>query len=334
MNKTNMLKKYMMFFDHGDRPGGPGTSGAPGQQQQPQQQQQQQQQTQQPVDPFEGVDLDMLDEQTKAAIEKARTELTNTRTIAQKNEELARSFQSRHDQTLQQLQRFQQQQVQQPVPQNQAPTLEQQIEAAYLEEGLNAEQAKAAAKLQVKIFEKFAPVVEKNIGSAIAPFLGHQAHSSAEQAFQAVIADDPLGAMQDPEISQRVRETIANLAGSGKIVDVEMVKNLRNVFAYNKMEAFARQTPQLQQQMHFPQQQQPQQQPPAQQLPFMQFLQPTQKFPSMGAPVQGAGGFQRVQPQRQGPPVADPEVAAAMAVVTKQWTNTIPGAAKILGGQQ
>jgi hypothetical protein len=157
-------------------------------------QQQNQQQQQPPVDPFKDIDLELLAEPERNAVIAARAELTRLNAIAQ----TAQSFQSRYDQTAAELARLKaaptgnQQQQQNGNQQQQEPlTFEQELKEIYISEGVPADQAGPLAKLNAKVFGRFAAKTSTVINNAVGPLADTVAMREVTATFNEV-STDPL----------------------------------------------------------------------------------------------------------------------------------------------
>lgn len=188
-------------------------------------------QQQQQQDPFANVDLDLLDDKTREAIETARKQFQQVSHQANQ----ARSFQSKHDQIQAQLQQLQnqnsQRQTQSSQQQQQQPvTLEDELYATYVESGIEEGAARKAAQLNSKIFGKFASRIDSRITERMAPIANTVVDSNAESAFESVKSDDSIGIFRIPEVAQRVWEKTQELAEEGQLVSPQVVRNLARIY--------------------------------------------------------------------------------------------------------
>jgi len=251
--------------------------------------QQSQQSADQPADPFANIDFDMLDESTRAKLTSAKEQFaTIAKAVSQKDQELAtaRGAQSEADRRLAEFQRGQQQQVQtQPL------TLEQEITQEYIEQGLEPEAAKRAAKIQAKVLGKFESRFKSEIGRDLQPMAQSVGIQQAAAAFAEAQQSDRIGAMEIPEVAQKVWETAQGMASNGQIVSKQILANLKGIYYTEHLEAGGKQA------VAQPQQNQ------GQQHQGTRFT-----FP-------GAGSFAQRQPQptqQRGYGSLDPETQAAL----------------------
>ena len=245
------------------------------------------QQQSQTEDPFAGIDFDMLDESTRTKLTQAKEQFaTVAKTLSQKDQELAtaRGAQSEADRRLAELQRGQQQHQQ-----AQPPTLEQELTQTYIDEGLEPAAAARAAKIQVKVLGKFEGRIKSEIGRDLQPMAATVGTQQASNAFLEVQQSDRLGAMQIPEVAQKVWETAQGMANNGQVVTAQILSNLRGIYYMEHLEAGGQQAVQI------PQQTQQRQQ--------------STRFSYPGA---GAVARQQVQPSVQTNGTLDRETQAAL----------------------
>lgn len=309
-----------------------------GPQQQQQQGQQQGQQQQQQTNPFEGIDLEMLDDETRRRIETAQQSFATVanqqqqlqQQIAQQAQ-LARLYQSRYDQLVSQRGGPDQQQQQQ-----RELTLQQELEQLYVQEGIAPDQAKIAARMQGQILEKNNDRLQKQFAQQFAPYAQSAVQAQAHQAFQEAASSDRLGMFRDRNISQRVWDRVNELATNGQQVDTGFIQNLGRIYMMEAIERGEVQIPTVNQGSQ--QQQQPQQQ----QSPFIPAPIPNQQqpmagqasnvpMPVFGFPVAGpqqqatrftfpGSGFMPTQPTpRSNGHQMDAETRAALTEVHGRW---------------
>lgn len=303
---------FMYPEDDGGNTIGGGQGGQNGQQQQQQGDPNGQQQQQQPQSALDTIDLDLLDDNTRAAVERARAELTT----AMQQAHQARDYQSRYDRLVAEQQRSQQQQQQQVQREDQKqPTFEEELEATYIAEGIPPAQAKAHAKLNAKIFGKFSDRVTGFVDGRVAPVAGSVAMNNASLMFQDALQQSQR--LQDPDVAQRVWEAVEATVRQGGQVSNDMIENLSKIYHVDISEARGhnggnRGTPMFQ-----PQHQQQQQ--------IIQNGSTRHTFP-------GAGHLAvRTQPQRPTGSDLDPETAAAVAATkvamgnSFSWANNSKG---------
>lgn len=288
--------------------------------------QQQQQQAPAAQDPFSDIDLEMLDETTRAQVEKAKQSFATVANQQQQLEQQVRSaqqqaqaFQARYDQLVHQRGANQQQQQQQ-----QPQTFEEELLDSYVREhNLNPAEAKAASKMMGSIFAKFEKRMEGRMAQQFGPLAQQSASQGARSAFEEARQQDQLGIFRNPEISQQVWDRLQEISQSGnaEALNAEFVQNLGSIFAMRAMQQgkfspMGTQQPQQQQmQPSFPmfpnpnQQQQPQ--------PQQQQMQTRWTFPGSGAnplPTMNGNGNGHANL-----PPMDADMRAAMGAVHSRW---------------
>jgi hypothetical protein len=273
---------------------------------------QQQQQPQGPASPFADIDKDLLDDKTRASIEKAEQQFAM---IAKEAEE-KKQFQSRYDRTQAELDQFKQQAAQssQQQQQRQIPrSMREEVEATMLESGVPANQVKALAEMQTKILEKHEARIRNEMHQEFAPMVGNQLMSNANSAFQSASANDPIGIFAVPEVAQQVWEQTQQMAQRGELVNPEMVKHLGRIHYMQHLENNPnRQSPIP----NFPGQiNQPNMNPNPQ--PAYQPQQQSTRFSYPGAGNFAQRPLQQLQNNRGS--TLDPDTAAAISAITAGW---------------
>lgn len=192
-----------------------------------------------PADPFEGIDIELLDPAVRDRIVAARAEFA---TVA-RQAATARDFQSRYDQTQAQLQQVQERisrgelaprQPQQQQPQ-QPDTLMGELEQYYISEGIAPEQAKSFAKINAGAFEKFGNRFSGQLRESFSPIAQNVVNNNASQVFDKIMANDRLGL--PPEVAQQLWERTQAMAESGQLVNEEVAQNLARIFWAKHVEA-------------------------------------------------------------------------------------------------
>src|SRR5687768_9374894 len=182
-----------------------------------QQQQQQSPQPTEPLDPFAGMDLDLMDDQTRTRIEAARQSFA---TIANQNQTLQQQQQALAQQmeALQQQSQQSQQQQQQSQQQQQAPaTFADEMVQEYIANGIPEQQARALAKMNSNIFNRFEQNLTTRLGQQLSPVLGQVADHTAQSAYESVMAADSLGAFAIPEVAQAVWDQTLRVTQQGQL---------------------------------------------------------------------------------------------------------------------
>lgn len=186
-----------------------------------------QQQQSQVADPFEGIDLDSLDDVARGKIEAARTQIATLQKAATDKEREARQHQSERDRTEAELRRVRQS-VAGDQNQNQpkAQTTEERVYAQLIGEGLTPEAAKPQAKVLAKILDTERQQLSQQLGHQFAPVATLALENQATSAFSVAQAQDHVGWTQIPEVSELVWQSALELARNGQQADVTTIKNL------------------------------------------------------------------------------------------------------------
>lgn len=313
-------------------PNGPGSPGAPSTGSPPQNtpgQQQQQQSPAAPVppaapNPFEGLDLDLLDDRTRRAVEESQRHLQSLQTQANQ----ASTFQSESDrlktqlaETQRQVQeaadpRNQQRQQQQQQQQQQEPlTLEQETEQYYISQGIEAKMAQQLAKLNAPLFERIEKRTVEAVDKRYTPIVARTLEASATDAFQEAQMNDRMGAFQIPDIAQKVYDRAIEMSQRGQIVDANVLTSLSKIFYFDHLEANGGQLPNqnvVNGQIHL-------QTTPAPVMHPYPTNQPTNMNTRHTYP--GAGNAPRLPAQRQSneAPVMSADERAAMEATVSHW---------------
>lgn len=270
------------------------------------QQQQNQNQQQELESPFKGIDLNLLDDQTRQSIQRAEAQLkdfhgrANQASIYQSEKDKVTAQLQLAQQSLQQLQN--QSQQQQARQQQQAePTFEEELTQTYIEGGLQPDQAKAAAAMQAKILGRFGNRFQQQQDQRFAPIIGNVVDSNTQRAFQEAIATDSHGLFQNQELAQKVWEQAEQLKQQGQLVSPQVLHNLARIYSFDMQSSGG-----LPQGNAQPFQQQQFLQPPMQQNQQTRFT-----FPGALSHVK--------QPNQQQQDNVDPETQAAMAATVSGW---------------
>lgn len=187
------------------------------------------------ADPFKDIDLNLVDQATRDAIESARQTLkTNEGRVA-----TATKLQSERDQLAAQVQK-QQQDLQQLQSQSNRPTndrgqdltFEQELEQLYIAEGMEAPAAKRAAQVNAKVHTVALSRFEKRLGNQLAPVVGNVVESHARNAFEQAQESDQYGIFQNNEVAQRVWERSQQMAQQGEMPSAEVLLNFAKIYAW------------------------------------------------------------------------------------------------------
>lgn len=276
------------------------------------QQQQQQGSQQTDVDPFAGLDLDDLDPETRKMVESSRERLTSLQKekaeMEKKVGELdknSKAYQSRHDQLQAQLDKLTGTNQVSAEARQKADAISQ-YEAVLKQKGVPDANAKAQAELMYDLLGVERERIKQEIGKDLAPFASLQLNREAEWAFQTSAANDPTGAMQDPDLAQEVWALVQQGAQGGQQMTPEIVDNLIAMTYVKAMRAgkILPQGTELQQQ-------QTNGLPPMPQIPQL----------SRGTyPGAGNAPQRRVAPDPRAPKFAlNSDTAAALKIVTNEW---------------
>lgn len=276
-----------------------------------QQQQNQQQQQQELESPFKGVDLNLLDDAARQAIQRAEQQLKDLHGRASQ----ASAYQSEKDRltaqvktyeaTLQQLQNQQLQPNQNQQQQQQPLTFEQELEQEYLANGIEGPAAKSLAKMNAKIFHKFGERVQGVQDQRLAPIIGNVVQTNTQNAFNEAMQSDRHGLFQNQQVAQAVWERAEQMANAGQLVNAGVLSNLARIFSFDLAEGAG--LPQVN----------GNQQPQQQQQFFQQNQAPMNQQTRFTFP--GAGTYVR-PPAQQQQVVDDPETTAAMAATVAGWS--------------
>lgn len=224
--------------------------------------------------PFDKINLDDLDSETRATIEASKAEfVTLQKNLAEEKESKKRlegvtsQYQSKADAMEAKLKKLSAEQ----------PSVEEakiaKIEAILLKKGVSAEQAKAQAPLFTEMFGEFAAELKGEIGRDLAPLGASVMHQAANVAWQQALQRDKLGALQNQEVAQKTWEAMQHSLNQGQPVTADSILALRNIFHTEFLENGG-----AQQQQQMPQ---------------------PQQLPNYGPPSFGGGGFAPARPQQQ-----------------------------------
>lgn len=186
--------------------------------------------------PWDSIDLETLDEQTRGVIEagkKAHIEQVRANQTLQRNLngaiETSRRFQSEFD-------RLQAQQPRRTEPEPEPFEVE---TANYLRtKGYTPEQVKAQAPLLGGLFKHLMGTVKNEIGVELAPLantvIGHQNTSAFSAAQQSEAGTELLGI---PEVAQQVWEAVTTRTQQGASMNPEAILNLAKMFYFDHTRA-------------------------------------------------------------------------------------------------
>ncbi len=272
------------------------------------------------ADPFAGIDLDDLDPAARKVIEAAKTTFATTQKQAEQErkgrehfERLARKNQSGYDQLKAQVDKLTGNgTVSQDDPKS---ALLAKFTKTLTDKNVPEEQAKMQAGIMLEMFAEYGGVLKGEIGRDLAPFAGSVLMQEATNAWHQAAQNDKLGALQIPEVAERVWANAQELANNNQPVTAATIKNLASMAYVDHIETHgAPNTP-----------------PPV--TPAMPY--PTApRYPNVGTPsYPGAVPF---RPQVPDPNAArhalDPATAAAISKIKGEWQNDVPSMRK--GGRK
>lgn len=186
----------------------------------------QQQQTT-PPDPFASIDVDSLDADSRAALEKAKAEFATLQNQNQGYAQSIRQHQSERDKAQAELKRVRET-VTGPADHGQprVQTTEDRVYGDLIAEGLTPELARPQAKTMAKILDRERAHIQQQMGQQFAPVAAIALQSDAQQSFLAAQASDHFGWTAIPEVQELVWQGAINLAQNGQQADVQTIKNL------------------------------------------------------------------------------------------------------------
>lgn len=219
------LKSRNFYFSPDGAPGGSATEPKDAKQQEPD-------------DPFKKIDLENLDDESKKAVETAKTQFATLQTERQQAQQLNRQFQSEKDKAIAELNRvrsaIQDPARQAPVDPEKAFTA--QVEQLMVESGVSAEAAKAQSPVMAKLLKAQRDSIMTEVGRGLQPMVGSVFTQHAENAYNTIRATDQLGAFAIPEVAQAIWQSCQQIAAEGTQVTPETVKNLKAMHYMNHME--------------------------------------------------------------------------------------------------
>lgn len=180
------------------------------------------------VTPFDHLDLNEFDEDTRKELEKAKTDFVATLQQGKKRDAelvhqqvLARRFQSEADRARQELDKARpKQRKDEPDPYLEIAKKELK-DAKY--DDANIEKL---APMFANMARKAAEVQRKQIGADLGPLASTVLAQEATNAFQTAQHTDRTGVFQIPEVAQKVWDTVAARVQAGESTNAEIVKNL------------------------------------------------------------------------------------------------------------
>jgi hypothetical protein len=217
-----MIRKSKYFYFAPDK-GGAGNGG------EPPSNQPEPGQSEKDKDPFAQIDLDNLDDKSKAAIEALKGQFATLQTTVQQTTQQVRQFQSAKDKAEAELNRVRSA-VQDPAkatPQDPQKAFQNQVEALMVESGVAPDAAKAQAPIMAKLLAAQREQIMQEVGRGLQPVVGSVFGQQAENAFNTARALDRTGAFEIPEVAQAIWNSCQQIAQDGTTVTPETVKNLK-----------------------------------------------------------------------------------------------------------
>ncbi len=189
-----------------------------------------QQQSEGDKDPFAEIDLDNLDDKSKAAIEAIKGKFATLQTTVQQTSQQVRQFQSAKDKVEAELNRVRSA-VQDPArattQQDPQKAFQAQVEATMIESGVTPEAAKAQAPIMAKLLAAQREAIMREVGTGLQPVIGTVFGQQAENAYNVARSLDQTGAFAIPEVAQQIWNSCQQIAADGTTVTPETVKNLK-----------------------------------------------------------------------------------------------------------
>lgn len=294
-----------------------------------QQQQQQNNALNVTPDPFEGIDLDLLDVTTRKRIEDAKALFaTNAKAAAEGKttaEQLAQTQKQLAEAQQAQIQNQNQQQQQQQQQQNQAPTMEDDLRAMYLANGVPPDQVDKVVKLNAGMLDIHSRHFGAQVQQSMQPLVGEVVDRRAATAFDNLRENDSVGYLTKPDVAQYVWDKTQEMAKGGKLVNDEVVRNFARI-------AWARDCEEHGMPDTSTQRIENQQQPQIRTVPVMQLqIQPPNQNTRFTYP--GAGNVVRNTNVSRGNIInMDPDTQAAVDATTGSWDPKLQQKLKANGG--
>jgi hypothetical protein len=189
-----------------------------------------QQQSEGNDDPFAQIDLENLDDKSKAAIEAIKGKFATLQTTVQQTTQQVRQFQSAKDKVEAELNRVRSA-VQDPAKataqQDPQKVLIAQVEQTMIEAGVAPEAAKLQAPVMAKLMAAQREQIMREVGTGLTPVINTVFGQQAENAFNVARSLDQTGAFAIPEVAQQIWNSCQQIAADGTTVTPETVKNLK-----------------------------------------------------------------------------------------------------------
>jgi hypothetical protein len=247
-------------------------------------------------DPYAGLDLDDLDPEVRARIEKSREQFATlqkehekAQQVAMQRDAQARKWQADYDRAMAQIKKV----GGDGHPADEAAEADKaliaKMEQQLIQGGVSAEQAKIQAPIMTGMMKVYGQELKAQIGQDLAPFAGSVMQQEATNSWNVAMQQDKLGVLQIPEVANKVWQGVQSLIQQGQPVNPGVVTSLKHMAYAEHLEANG---PINQQQ-----QQQQQQQPP--QFPVHQQQPPAPSYPNFGGGMSypGAGAAPQLPAQ-------------------------------------
>ena len=178
---------------------------------------------------YPGIDVDNLDDGTRAALVAQVEKFATLQTEQQKSVEQMRQFQSRADQTTAELNRIKTSITGATPTQSPAEEAASKVEQIMIASGMKPEVAKGQAPLMASILKAQREEILKEVGQGVQPIVNMTLNQQAERAFNFARSTDFTGAMNIPEVQQAIWNSCQEITSSGQPVTEETVQNLKRM---------------------------------------------------------------------------------------------------------
>lgn len=183
-------------------------------------------------DPFKGIDLDLLDDATRAKIVEAQKSFA---TIAKDAKE-ATGLRAQASVHQAEIEKIRSQAIPTPLQkQSASPTFEDEVRQSYIDAGITDPKVlEANVKLQMKMFDRFGARIGSTVGKALEPLQANDNNQLATLAFQEVRQTSAY--MQNDEVAEAVWSKVQNMVNKGAAPDPAVVANFAKIAYVDFME--------------------------------------------------------------------------------------------------
>lgn len=191
--------------------------------------QQQQQQTQESFANISEDDLELMPQNVRDAVTKAKQEYKQLKGDVT----AAKGMQSQFDKQQAEIQRLQgelQKTTNTAQPKVNADPIAAMLEEQYRAQGFDDATVKNLVKVNTPIMKAMRENIVQEVGTQFAPMANVVTETRALDAFNAVRGNDSLGWSQIPEVQQRLWERTQQMQQSGELVNVPLLDNLAKIF--------------------------------------------------------------------------------------------------------